>query len=123
MNRLTKKYYRKKILVEAYYSKADYIRACKLAEDMADAIDATTKQHRADMDELLATIKLKSLQLAESYDHMNMDIKYKKGYNRVTWDTKELTLAAEFNPDLLEYKKSTPILASVSITSRNIGEA
>lgn len=42
-------------------------------------------------------------------------INIKSGYERTTWDTKELTKAAEHIPTLLEFKKTTTVEKSVSI--------
>lgn len=122
LNGLISEYNENKTLIEAAYNEPIYIEACKDVEKMSDIIASETEGLRKDMDHMIAAIKLLTLQLGETYDTMTMEIKYRKGYDRTTWDSKALAVHAEFNPSINQYRKTTPVLPTVSITTRTIGE-
>lgn len=85
-------------------------------------IDALTAKLReaaapfqAQVDALEAEIKSAAVQEAASFKAHDVSVTYRKGYDRVTWDTKKLDGYAAAHPEVLPFRSVTVVAPSVSI--------
>jgi hypothetical protein len=95
----------------------------QLKRDLAlaeERLEASTKTMTDAMDALTQDIKKAVLNLGETYDAMSMQVKYRKGYQRVSWDATKLNKALEYDPAYMAFRKVTDIEPSVSVTIREI---
>lgn len=92
------------------------------ADPIQAQIDALTVQlqeatapYRAKLDALEVEIKAAALDDAASFKAHDVAVTYRKGYDRVTWDTKRLDGYAAAHPEVLPFRSVTAVAPSVSI--------
>lgn len=75
--------------------------------------------YRTTLYEIEDYVRVQALEIATSFEHAGVKVSYRKGYERITWTSKEMDDICLKNPALLSVlapaRKVTPVNPSVSI--------
>ena len=76
--------------------------------------------YKKKLDEIEGYVKIQALEISTSFEHAGVKVSYRKGYERITWTSKEMDNICLKNPALLSLlapaRKITLVDPSVSIS-------
>ena len=69
--------------------------------DLLRELEEINKPYKIKLSEIEEYIKAHALEIATSFEHMGVKVSYRKGYERITWTSKEMDSICLKNPALL----------------------
>lgn len=95
-------------------------------DEILDELGCVEGPYRTKLAETEEYIKAQALEIATSFEHAGIKVSYRKGYERITWTSKEMDNICLKNPALLSVlapaRKVTPVDPSVSIAVLEVAE-
>jgi hypothetical protein len=81
-------------------AREQYRRAHHRLEQAEAALAELEAPYRDDMEETKQYLMVNALEVEASFEHAGVDVNYRKGYERETWNTKQMRKLIAENPEI-----------------------